>query len=179
MRKIVSSLFISLDGVVEAPNKWTPPYWSDDVGAAIGGLWSSSDALLLGRQTYQEFYPAWSSRDMADDPGADFMNNTRKYVVSSTLDKADWNNSTVISVDDVAQLKQEPGSDISISGSGSLVRSLLTAGLVDELHLFLYPVVVGSGKRLFPDGTPETSLKLSDSTPSASGVLHLAYQPAR
>jgi dihydrofolate reductase len=180
MRKIVSSLFISLDGVVESPDQWTPAYWSDDLGEAMGRLMGSSDAMLLGRITYEEFAPAWSAREMADDPGADFMNNTPKFVVSKTLESADWTNSTVVRGDlaeEVGKLKQQPGGDITISGSGTLVRSLLADGLVDELHLFVHPVVVGHGKRLFPEGVPEQALKLASATAFGTGVVHLAYQP--
>ena len=180
MRKIVSSLFISLDGVVESPDQWTPAYWSDELGEAIGGLMGSSDAMLLGRITYEEFAPAWSSREMADDPGADFMNNTPKFVISKTLESADWTNSTVVRGDlaeEVGKLKQQSGGDITISGSGTLVRSLLADGLVDDLHLFVHPVVVGHGKRLFPEGVPQQTLKLASATAFGTGVVHLAYHP--
>jgi dihydrofolate reductase len=180
MRKLVSSLFISVDGVVESPENWTPAYWSDELGEAIGVLMGAADSMLLGRVTYEAFAPAWSSREMADDPGADFMNNTPKFVVSKTLESADWTNSTVLRgelADEVAELKQQPGGDIGMSGSATLVRGLLAGGLLDELHLFLHPVVVGHGRRLFPDGSPEQPLTLASATAFGSGVVHLVYQP--
>lgn len=177
MRKIVSTSFITLDGVVESPDEWSVEYWDDGIGEVIGAQMGAADALLLGRVTYQGFAAAWPQ--MTEDPGADFMNNSPKYVVSTTLDKAEWNNSTIVNGDlgtEVAALKETSGKDILISGSPTLVRSLLQLSLVDELHLLVYPVALGSGKRLF-DGIEKTPLQLTSSRAFGNGVLHLVYQP--
>ena len=157
MRNITAGLFVSLDGVVESPEKWTGPYFNDQVGQAVGALMAANDAMLLGRVTYEGFAAAFGGQSggMADQ-----MNNTPKFVVSSTLTSADWQNSTLISgtEDDVAghirELKQRPGRDIGMSGSSTLVGWLLRRGLLDRLDLLVFPVVVGGGKRLFsePDG---------------------------
>ena len=174
--------FVSLDGVFEDPS-WTGEYgFTDGMGRAIGGLVESSSAILLGRTTYEMFAPAWSSRTVEDDPGAPFFNDTPKYVVSSTLSSADdWKNSTVLGAYDpeaVRKLKDEVDGGIYISGSGTLVRALLADGLVDELHLLVYPVVLGSGLKLFPDGAQRTPLSLAGHEAFENGVLHLTYTPA-
>src|SRR5690348_9673802 len=143
MRKIVSGLFISLDGVVEAPQTWHFPYFDDEMGAAVGALMSSGEAMLLGRRTYEEFASYWPT---ATDEMADQMNGTPKYVVSTTLTSADWQNSTLINGDvakELTRLKEEPGGNLNITGSATLVRSLLREGLLDELHLLVHPLVVG------------------------------------
>jgi dihydrofolate reductase len=179
MRKIVAGLFISLDGVVEAPNTWHFPYFNDEMGAAVGAQMSAGDTLLLGRRTYEEFASFWPDQS-EDDPFAAKMNNSRKIVVSTTLEEATWKNSTLIR-DDVAasirRLKEEEGSQIGMTGSGTLVRWLLDEGLLDELHLFMHPLVVGSGKRLFPDGQ-RVPLQLAQSQTFSTGVLYLVYVPA-
>lgn len=174
--------FVSLDGVFEDPS-WTADYgFTDGMGRAIGGLTESSSAILLGRTTYEMFAPAWSGRTAEEDPGAPFFNDTPKYVVSSTLSSADdWKNSTVLGAYDpeaVRKLKDEVDGDIYISGSGTLVRALLADGLVDELHLLVYPVVLGSGLKLFPDGAQRTPLSLAGQEAFENGVLHLIYTPA-
>ena len=185
MRKLVASFFISLDGVVEGPGPeenfelagWTMPYWDDDVAAFVQAGMMAADTLLLGRVTYQGFAAAFSS---ATGPDAEMMNNYRKYVVSNTLERTEWNNSILIKgnvTEEVAKLKQQPGRDIGMSGSGTLVQSLLQEGLIDELNLLIYPVVLGRGKRLFQDGSNLT-LKLKQSTTSSSGVLLTTYQVA-
>src|SRR5437762_3976166 len=139
MGSIVVHEFITLDGVFDSPT-WTFDYPFDPkMGEAIGGIMGSSKGLLLGRQTYEEFAPAWSSRTAEDDPGAPFMNESPKYVVSSTLEHAEWNNSTILgpySADAIRELKDRLDGDLYVSGSGMLVRALLSDGLVDELHLF-------------------------------------------
>jgi len=173
--------FISLDGVFENP-AWTAPYgFTDSMGAAIGGLTGRSEAILLGRTTWEMFWPAWSTRTADDDPGAPFFNDTPKYVVSSTLTSVDeWNNSTLLGafdVDKIRALKDSTDGTIYISGSGTLVRALLAAELVDELHLFQYPVVLGTGQRLFSDGTANTALRLVEAEPFENGVVHLTYGP--
>ena len=185
MRKLVASFFMSLDGVVEGPGPgddfelagWTMPYWDDDIGAFVQAGMQASDALLLGRVTYQGFASAFATDT---GPDAAIMNSFRKYVVSTTLKQADWSNSTLIKgnvTEEVARLKQQPGRDIAISGSGTLVQSLLPEGLIDELNLLIYPVVLGRGKRLFSDGSNLT-LQLKQSKTSSSGVLLLTYQRA-
>lgn len=177
MRKITAGLFISLDGVVEAPDKWHFPYFNDEMGAAVGAMMGGNDAMLLGRRTYEEFAAHWPT---STDDFADHMNGTRKYVVSTTLTSADWQNSTLINGDvnaELARLKEQPGGNLGISGSGTLVASLLRAGLLDELHLLVHPLVVGSGKRLFADGSP-VPLRLTGSQTFSTGVLYLTYERA-
>ncbi len=181
MRKIVAGLFVSLDGVFEAPDQWHFPYFNDEMGAAVDAQMKASDAMLLGRVTYQEFAGFWPSQTTDDVDIADYMNNTPKFVVSNTLETVDWQNSTLIKGDvaaELTKLKQQPGKNISITGSGSLVRSLLRDGLLDELHLLVHPIVVGRGKRLFPDGTEQLPLELVAAKTFSTGVLSLTYQPA-
>ena len=181
MRKVTAGLFVSLDGVVESPEKWHFPYFDDEMGEAVGAAISSSDAMLLGRVTYQEFAAYWPGVSSEDEPFATHMNNTPKYVVSKTLDKAEWNNSTLISgnvAEEITKLKQQPGKNIGITGSATLVQSLLQDDLLDELGLMIHPVVVGSGKRLFQEGGGPKGLKLVDSMTFSTGVVSLTYQPA-
>jgi len=181
MRKIVANLFISLDGVVEAPDKWSLRYWSDEIGQAVGSGMAAADAMLLGRVTYEGFAAAWPGRTVEDDEGAEFMNNVRKYVLSSTLSEVGWNNSTLLTGDPaeaVRTLKAGPGGDIMTSGSPTVVRWLLSEGLADELNLLLYPVVVGRGKRLFPAEGPSFPLELKKSATFGNGVVQLTYVPA-
>lgn len=180
MRKIVAGLFISLDGVVESPDKWTGPYFSEDVGQVVGSLIAGGDTLLLGRVTYQGFAASFSG-DTSGDPMAATMNNFRKAVVSTTLDEAEWQNSVLINGDvagQIAELKRQPGKNINVSGSGTLVTWLLRQGLLDQLDLLVFPVVQGSGKRLFPDDGDQVALKLASSRALSSGVLHVTYEPA-
>ena len=181
MRKIVAGLFISLDGVYEAPDQWHFPYFDDAMGQAVGEQMQAADAMLLGRVTYEEFASYWPTSE-DDAELAAHMNGTPKYVVSSTLKSADWQNTTVIDGNNVAAelraLKEQPGKDIGITGSGTLVRSLLREGLLDELRLLVHPIAVGSGKRLFPDGSDQQPLKLIDSRTFDTGVLYLTYEPA-
>lgn len=176
MRKIVAGLFVSLDGVTEAPEGWTFPYFDDEVGQAIGAQMAASDAMLLGRRTYEEFARYWPD---ADAPFAGYMNETPKYVASTTLRSVDWRNSTLLRGDlagAVAALKREPGKDISITGSVTLVRTLLGGGLVDELRLLLYPIVVGRGKRLIEGDSDQVPMKLLDSRTFGTGVVSLTYE---
>jgi dihydrofolate reductase len=176
-RKLISSLFVSLDGVHEAPRDWHFPYHNDEVEAAIDAAMSSSDAMLVGRVTYQEWAGFWPQSDLEM---ADYMNNTPKYVASTTLDEVEWSNSQLLEGDvptAVAELKRRPGKDISMSGSATLARSLLREGLVDELHLMIHPVVVGHGARLFEDGDRH-ALELVDAKTFATGVVYAIYRPA-
>ena len=180
MRKVTAGLFVSLDGVVESPEKWHFPYFNDEMGEAVGAAISASDAMLLGRVTCQEFADYWPGVSPEDEPFATHMNNTPKYVISKTLDKAEWNNSTLISgnvAEEITKLKQQPGKNIGINGSATLVQSLLQDDLLDELGLMIHPVVVGSGKRLFQEGGGPKGLKLVDSKTFSTGVVYLTYQP--
>jgi dihydrofolate reductase len=176
MGYIKSGLFISLDGVIESPESWHFPYFNDEMGAAVGELMAGNDAMLLGRQTYDEFAAHWPGADPAD-PMTAAMNGARKYVVSTTLTEAAWENSSVVSGDVAAELtalKRE--SRLGTTGSATLVRTLLAQGLVDELHLLVHPIVVGHGKKLFADGET-VPLALVSSTTFTTGVLHLVYAP--
>jgi len=181
MRKIVAGLYVSLDGVTESPEKWTFPYFNDEVGQVVGSQMAESDAILLGRRTYEEFAAYWPDRTAADDPFADYLNNTPKYVVSTTLTSLEWENSTLIQgdiADALTQLKEGPGKNISITGSATLVRSLLSSGLIDELRLLLYPIVVGNGKRLFEDVREQFAVNLVESKAFSNSVVSLTYEPA-
>ncbi len=183
MRKVTAGLFVSLDGVMESPDKWQFPYFNDEMGEAVGAAMAASDAMLLGRVTYQEFASYWPGVSSEDQPFAAYMNDTLKYVVSTTLEEPlGWNNSTLIGdnvAEEIAGLKQQPGKDIAILGSGTLVRSLLQEDLLDELRLIIHPIVLGSGKRLFEDEGNRKALELADSKTFATGVLYLTYRPAR
>ena len=177
MGYIKSGLFISLDGVIEAPQTWHFPYFDDQMGAAVGGLMSGNDAMLLGRHTYDEFAAFWPSAD-PDDPMTATMNGTRKYIVSDTLADATWENSSVVSGDVATQLAElKTTTRLGTTGSATLVRWLLEQGLVDELHLLVHPLVVGQGKKLFADGA-RVPLRLLSSETFKSGVLHLVYAGA-
>jgi dihydrofolate reductase len=181
MGKIAVHEFISLDGVIEDP-RWTMDYPFDPkMGEAIGTIVSASEGLLLGRRTYEMFAPAWSTRTVEDDPGAPFFNESTKYVVTGTLESADWSNSEIVgpySAENIRALKERLDGDLYVSGSATLVRAMLADGLVDELHLFVFPVALGSGLRLFPDGGDPVKLTLAGSEAYDSGVLHLTYTPA-
>jgi dihydrofolate reductase len=178
MGKIGVHEFITVDGVIGDPS-WSFDYSFDPgMAEAIGEIMGSSKAILLGRRTYQEFAPAWSTRTAEDDPGAPFMNETPKYVVSATLQAADWSNSSIIgpySASAIHDLKDRIDGNIYVSGSGTLVRALLADGLVDDLHLFVYPLAHGKGQRLFPDTGPATKFALAGSEAYSNGVLHLTY----
>jgi dihydrofolate reductase len=178
MRKIVANFFISLDGVVESPDQWHFPYFDEQMGAAIGAGIASSDALLMGRRNYEEWAAYWPTS--TDEPFASQMNGMRKYVVSSTLTSVSWTNASLVE-DDVAEslrrLKAEPGRDIAMSGSGTLVNWLMRNGLLDELNLLVHPIVVGSGRRLFDEGRPPARLELLSAETFASGVQSLSYHP--
>src|SRR5690348_135457 len=172
--------FMSLDGVIDQPT-WTFEYGFDpQMGEAIGAVTARSRAILLGRTTYEMFEPAWSTRTVEDDPGAPFFNETPKYVVSATLRSASWSNSTILGgydADAIRRLKDDVGGDIYVSGSGTLVRALLDDGLVDGLHLFVYPLTRGAGPRLFPDGALPQKLSLATCSSYDNGVVYLAYSP--
>jgi dihydrofolate reductase len=173
--------FMTIDGVVDAPT-WTVEYgFAPEMGGRISALMERAKGILLGRNTYEMFEPAWSTRTAEDDPGAPFFNDTTKFVVSSTLGQATWRNSQIVGpydADAIRKLKDEVG-DLYVSGSITLVRALLADGLVDGLHLFVYPLTQGSGLRLFPDGAAPIKLTLARCESYENGVLYLAYEPER
>lgn len=186
MRKIVVTEFVTLDGVMEDPGGsensgfggWSFKYWNDEIAGFKGEETNNSDALLLGRKTYEGFAAAWSGSKME---GADFFNGVRKYVVSTTLTSVEWNNSVLLDgdlVDALNKLKAQDGQDITVHGSRELVQSLMKLDLVDTYRLLVYPVVLGRGKRIFGDGI-DTKLKLVDSRTYSNGVLGLIYEPDR
>jgi dihydrofolate reductase len=180
MRKIKSHFFISLDGVVESPDQWHFPYFDDEMGEAVGGGFATTDAMLMGRVLYDEWAGYWP--DHADEPFGDVINGMKKYVVSDSLDTAEWQNTEIVNGDvaaKLAEIKAQDGGDISMSGSATTVRWLLRAGLLDELNLLVHPIAVGGGlARLFPPDEPTVPLKLLRAQTFGSGVLNLSYAPA-
>ena len=172
--------FISLDGVIDAPT-WTFDYgFEPQMSEAIGALTERSEGILLGRTTYEMFEPAWSTRTVEDDPGAPFFNDTTKHVVSATLTDATWMNSKIIGPYDpeaIRSLKDEIDGDLYVSGSGTLVRAMLADGLVDGLHLFVYPLTRGPGPRLFPEDAAPSTLSLAGCASYDNGVVYLEYRP--
>lgn len=179
MGKIIVSEFISLDGVIEAPQNWHFPYVTDDMQEVVNADLHAAEVYLYGRVTYEEFAPFWSSTtDNAFGIG-DKLNHTPKYVVSSTLETVDWSNSTLIKgnlAEAISQLKQQITGTIGMTGSAKLIQALLPLGLIDELRLMVHPIVVGKGKRLFGDGMDTTGLKLIRSTSYRGGVIDLHYE---
>lgn len=177
-RKLAATLFMSLDGVVEAPENWSFPFFNEEIGKFKLEETMASDALLLGRVTYEGFASAWPGRK--DEAGfADKFNSMPKYVVSKTLKKLEWNNSHLIEGDvagAVAKLKEQPGGDIVIHGCPSLIQSLIPTGLIDEYRILLYPLVLGKGKRLFSEAS-KANLKLAESKAYDNGVVKLVYRP--
>ncbi len=172
--------FMSLDGVIDAP-VWTAEYgFHPKMGEVVGAVTGRSRGILLGRTTYEMFEPGWSTRTVEEDPGAPFFNDTTKYVVSGTLENPTWRNSTVIGAydaDAIRRLKDEVGGDLYTSGSIMLVRAMLADGLVDELHLFVYPLTRGAGPRLFPEDAAPSKLALAAAESYENGVLYLNYRP--
>lgn len=193
MRKLIVSEFMTLDGVIQAPGGkdedrdggfryggWTLPYWHDEIGKAFGALMQDTDAFLLGRKTYVTHAAAFEPMPPGDLFG-DMMNAPKKYVVSKTLKEPTWRNTTIIRDDPVGavrKLKAEPGRNILTDGSSQLVHALVAADLVDELHLLLYPLTVGGGKKLLPEGVHAT-FRLAEATPYPSGVVGLRYERDR
>jgi dihydrofolate reductase len=172
--------FMSLDGVIDAPT-WTFDYgFHPKMGEAIAAVTERCRGILLGRRTYEAFEPAWSTRTVEDDPGAPFFNDTTKYVVSGTLTTATWRNSKIIGPYDpetIRSLKDEVDGDLYVSGSGTLVAAMLADGLVDELHLFAYPLTRGPGPRLFPEDAAPGKLAFAACESYDNGVVYLAYRP--
>ena len=180
MRKLTAGLFHSVDGVVEAPDQWQFDAFDDELGALLGKVMASVDTVLLGRKGYEEWAGYWPGKTAEDDPYAPFINDVHKYVVSTTLTTLEWEPSTLISSDvaeRVRELKEQPGKKIGISGSITLIGSLLTMGLLDELRLLVFPVVGGSGKRLF-EGNEQVPLRLVETKTFQTGVLSLTHEGA-
>ncbi len=195
MKKLVVGTFLTLDGVMQAPGGpqedteggfkyggWQMPFFDADAGKFMGEQIAATDALLLGRVTYQIFAAFWPTAP-EDDPIAKKLNSIPKYVVSTTLNKVEWNNSTLIKGDlaeEVAKLKQQPGSGtLSVTGSGKLAQTLMQHNLVDEYDLWIHPIVLGSGKRLFADRIAPINLKLVGTKTTGTGVVILTYQPGK
>ena len=189
MRKLIVSEFVTLDGVMQAPGGkdedrdggfehggWTLPFWHDDIGKTFFAMMQDCDALLLGRRTYVTHAEAFEPMP-AGDPFGDMMNAPKKYVVSKTLQQPIWRDTTIIRddvVESVRALKEQPGGNILTDGSSQLVHALLEHGLVDELHLLVYPITLGSGKRVLPEGL-HTTFELKSVTPYPTGVVGLHY----
>jgi dihydrofolate reductase len=173
--------FMTLDGVIDEPT-WAFEYGFDpQMGQTIAEAMAPCRGILLGRTTYEMFEPAWSTRTAEDDPGAPFFNDTMKYVVSSTKSEPTWRNSRIIGPydpDAIRKLKDEVDGDLYVSGSGTLVRAMLADGLVDELHLFVFPLTRGSGPRLFAEDAAPSKLSLLTSEAYENGAVYLAYRPA-
>jgi dihydrofolate reductase len=179
MRNVVVTMFMTLDGVIQDPHHWSFPYWNDDIAKFKYEELFASDALLLGRVTYEGFAEAWPQRDN-NDPFTNRINTLAKYVVSTTLDKAEWNNSQIISANvlaEIKKLKQQDGMDIAVHGSATLVQTLIEHNLVDVYRLLVYPLVLGSGLRLFQEGS-KTNLKRVEQIPFSTGVVGFIYHPA-
>ncbi|VVB53444.1 Uncharacterised protein [uncultured archaeon] len=192
MRKLVVTTFITLDGVMQAPGGpeedptggfthggWSFNYWDDMMGQVMGEFMAKPSELLLGRKTYEIFAAHWPY--IKDDPAADKLNSVKKYVVSRTLDEASWNNSTLVTgnvVQTIRNLKEQKGPEIQVHGSSNLIQTLLKNDLIDEFRLWIFPITIGKGKRLFSDGTQPASLKLIDSKTSTTGVIIATYEPA-
>lgn len=190
MRKLVVNTFASLDGVMQAPGGpeedptggfehggWSVPFWDDRMGQVMGEFMGKPFDLILGRKTYEIFAAHWPH---TDEPGAAELNRATKYVASRTLDRLDWENSTLLEGDvgeAVARLKQEDGPELQVHGSSDLIQTLLRNDLIDEFRVWIFPVVLGSGKRLFGEGAPPRTLKLVDSQVSSTGVVMATYEP--
>jgi len=190
MRKLATITFVTLDGIMQAPGGpgeddgdgfksggWSVNYWDDMMGQAMDETFAKNPDLLLGRKTYEIFAAYWPYAK--DDPGADNLNNAKKYVVSRTLDRVDWNNSTLIKGDvvkEITRLKGLDGPELQVHGSSNLIQTLLKHNLIDELHLWIFPVAIGNGKRLFGEGTNPSGFKLLDCKPSSTGVILATYE---
>src|SRR5215208_1891252 len=188
-RKLIVSEFMTLDGVMQAPGSkdedrdggfehggWTLPYWHDDIGKSFGALMQHVGAFLLGRRTYVTHAAAFEPMP-AGDPFGDMMNAPKKYVVSKTLENPIWRDTTIIRenvIESIRALKNEPGKNILTDGSSQLVHAMIAADLVDELHLLVYPLILGSGKRALPEGSFR-SFQLDSATPYPTGVVGLHY----
>lgn len=177
MRKVISGMFVSLDGVAEAPDKWQGDLFDEDMEQAMGAAIANIDTALMGRVTYQEWQPFWPTSQI--EPYASFINNVPKFVFSKTLDHVDWQNTTLVKsplTEKVNELKRLPGKDIGVQGSIRLQRSLIEANLLDELTLSIHPVVVGQGRQYFGDGIDLKRFKLVDCKTSGTGVVMATYR---
>ena len=197
MRKIVTSTFVTLDGITQAPGGpeedesavdgggafksggWSVNYWDGVLDEAMDAVFAPKPDLLLGRKTYEIFAAYWPH---SEEPGADDLNNAKKYVVSRTLDRVDWNNSVLVKgdvghdvVQEITRLKEADGPELQVHGSSNLIQTLLKHNLIDEMHVLIFPVVIGNGKRLFGEGTNPSAFKLVDSRTSPSGVIIARY----
>ena len=182
MRSVIAVELVSLDGVMESPEEWAFSYSNDEMEEANASGMAASDALLMGRVTYEQMVAYWPNQP-GGVPMVDYINSVSKYVVSTTLEEPlGWNNSTLIRrnvAEEVSELKRQPGKDILVFGSADLVNELVRHDLIDELRLMVFPIVVGSGKRLFEDGLDAAVLRLVDTSTFGSGVVVLTYRPAR
>jgi dihydrofolate reductase len=191
--RLTITTFLTLDGVLQAPGGpeedqdgafpyggWSFPYGDEDFGTAVGGWFANVDAFLLGRKTYEIFAGYWPKVTDPDNPVASKLNALPKYVASSTLNSADWNNSTLLNdvVADVSKLKDQPGNELQVHGSGNLAHTLIEHDLIDEYRLLTFPVHLGTGKKLFRDGARSAALKLISSTTTSSGIVISTYEPA-
>ncbi|PEZ01629.1 pyrimidine reductase [Bacillus sp. AFS018417] len=179
MRKVIVAMYLSLDGVMEDP-AWTAPYFNEEVAKFQSDLLFASDALLLGRVTYEGFAAAWPS--MTDEEGfADKMNSMPKFVASTTLEETEWNANLIKGniAEEILKLKEQPGQNLLIYGSSDLIQTLMQYDLIDEYHLMVNPVIVGSGKHLFKNGNDTKAFKLIETRTTSSGVVILSYQPER
>jgi len=191
MRKLVVNTFMTLDGVMQAPGGppedpsggftyggWSVNYWDDVMGQTMGEFMGKPFDLILGRKTYEIFAAHWP---YSNEPGADQLNNAKKYVASRTLNKVDWNNSALLKEDvvqEIRKLKEQDGPELQVHGSSNFIQTLLKHNLIDEFHIWIFPVVIGSGKRLFGQGALPSGLKLTDSKTSSTGVIMATYEPA-
>jgi dihydrofolate reductase len=181
MRKIISGMFITLDGVIEAPEKWNPPYYDDEMTDAVMAQIAAADTHLYGRRSYELFRTVFTGPAAARIPHAEMMTSAPKVVVSTTLDHPDWGPTTLISsavAAELTKLKQQPGGNITVGASVTLVRFLLQEGLLDELRLLVHPIVAGAGRRLFAGGGDQVPLTLLASRPHRNGVVALHYARA-
>ncbi len=181
MRKIIVTEYLTLDGVFEEPGHWSFDYWNEESMQYKRDELFSSDVQLLGRVTYEGFAKAWPTMPDTGDFG-ERMNSMPKYVVSTTLTNAEWKNTTIINkhvVEEIKKLKEQSGQHILVAGSGKLVHTLMQHNLVDEYRFMVHPVVLGSGKRLFPEGTEKVKLTLVDTKSFKTGIVVLHYQPDR
>jgi dihydrofolate reductase len=178
MRKIIAGMFITLDGVIEAPEKWNPPYYDDQMTQAVQAQMATAGTHLYGRRSYELFRSVFTGP--SQPPHAPMMTAAPKVVVSTTLQNPDWGPTTLISSNvaaELTKLKQQPSKNITVGASGTLVRFLLAEGLLDELTLLVHPVVAGTGKHLFEGGSHPVRLNLLQSTPHGNGVVALHYTP--
>ena len=191
MRKLIVNTFMTLDGVMQAPGGppedpsggftyggWSVNYWDEIMGQTMDKFMGMPFDLILGRKTYQIFAAHWP---YSDEPGADQLNNAKKYVASRTLNQVDWNNSTLLKgdvVQEIRKLKEQSGPELQVHGSSNFIQTLLKHNLIDEYHIWVFPVVIGSGKRLFGQGTLPSGLTLIDIESSSTGVIMATYEPA-